>query len=94
MQPVYPLVGTPTHVVLARKRDANGIGTSYSYGRATASPFAKCEHAEMTGGLMAATLRYGTGMTAVSRPTAGGASRRSRMTQRNGAPSRHPTESL
>ena len=74
VQPVYPLVGTPTHVVLARKRDANGIGTSYSYGRATASPFAKCEHAEMTGGLMAATLRYGTGMTAVSRPTAGGAS--------------------
>lgn len=74
VQPVYPLVGTPTHVVLARKRDANGIGTSYSYGRATASPFAKCEHAEMTGGLMAATLRYGTGMTAVSRPTAGGMS--------------------
>ena len=62
------------HVVLARKRDADGIETCYTYGRATASPFAKCEHTEMTGGLMATTLRYGIGMTAVSRPTAGGAS--------------------
>ena len=62
------------HVVLSRKRDADGIETCYTYGRATASPFAKCEHAEMTGGLMAATLSYRTGRTTVSRPTAGGAS--------------------
>jgi hypothetical protein len=62
------------HVVLTRKRDANGIGTSYAYGRSTASPFAKCEHTEMTGGLLAATLRYWTGRTTVSRPIAGGVS--------------------